>query len=48
MSGLDHELVLVATAEHQPQDYLQLLHHPSAIHLHDDVLTYIGDSVVES
>jgi len=40
-----HDFVLVATAEHSPADYLQLLHHPNAIHVHDDVLHYIGDSL---
>ncbi len=45
MSGLDHEFVLVAAAEHSPAEYLEFLHHVSAIRIHDDLLHYLGDSL---
>jgi hypothetical protein len=43
--SLDHDFLLLATAEHSPADYGRFIHHPDAVRLHDDVLQYIWDSL---
>ena len=43
--SLNHDFLLLSRTECAPQDYLKLFRHPDAIHVHDDLLNYIADSL---
>ena len=43
--SLDHDFLLVATAEHSPAEYSLFVNDPKATHLHDDILRYMDDSL---
>ena len=45
MAGLMHDFLLVARKEFDYWDSSNFYNHPQAIHLHDDLMHYIGDSL---
>ncbi|HRH41234.1 MAG TPA: hypothetical protein PKY82_06275 [Pyrinomonadaceae bacterium] len=45
MAGLDHEFLLVSCNEYNYSDYLKLLNNPQAVLLHDNLLSYLSDTL---
>lgn len=45
MAGLNHDFLLLSTREHPYTDYLKWINHRKAILIHDDVLSYMQDSL---
>lgn len=45
MAGLNHEFLLLSRSEHPYENYLRWLHHPTAIRVHDDILSYLSDTL---
>ena len=45
MAGLDHDFLLVSRDEHDSDDYLELINSPQAVLLHDDLVSYMSDTL---
>jgi hypothetical protein len=45
MSGLNHDFLLLSVREYAYGDYMKLINHPKAIHIHDDVMDYLHDTM---
>ena len=45
MAGLVHEFVLVSRDKYNYGDYLKLLNNPQAVFLHDNLLSYLSDTL---
>jgi hypothetical protein len=45
MAGLQHDFLLLSSLEHTYVDYMKWINNPGAVQIHDDVLTYIQDTL---
>jgi len=45
MSGFDHDFLLLSRSDHSYSDYKRWLNSPDALHIHDDLLSYINDTL---
>ena len=43
--SLNHEFLLLSARQHSRTDYLKWINHPDAIHIHDDVMEYLQDTM---
>jgi hypothetical protein len=46
MAGLFHDFIVLSRMDYDYTDYMKLINHPEALHVHDDIIRYIGDSLV--
>jgi hypothetical protein len=45
MAGLNHEFLLLSREQYPYAEYMQWINNPKAIHLHDDLMHYLDDSL---
>jgi hypothetical protein len=45
MTGLNHDFLLLSVREYAYGDYMKLINHRKAIHIHDDVMHYLADTL---
>ena len=46
MAGLFHDFIVLSRKDHDYQDYMKLINYPEALQVHDDIIHYIGDSLM--
>ena len=46
MAGLFHDFLVLSTIDYTYSDYMKLINSPHALRIHDDIISYVSDSLM--